>query len=82
MDLNNRGSHTTSESDFILGEWARGEARLVVQQRRRFILGDSFFSSGGEEEFSILHSSRIKIYSSAHVFHLYAAALLLLFDFL
>jgi hypothetical protein len=53
-----RGSHTTSESAFILREWTCGEARLVVWRR-----GDSFskngecrfFSSGGEEAaFSIL----------------------------
>ena len=33
-----RGSHTTSESAFILQEWARGEAQLVVRRRGRFIL--------------------------------------------
>ena len=53
---NNRGSHTTSKSTFILREWASGEVRLVVWRRWGFILGDSFFSSGGEEEFCILHS--------------------------
>ena len=56
-----RGSHTTSESAFILREWARGEARLVVWGWGRFILGDSLFSSSGEEEFSILHSPRMKM---------------------
>ena len=34
----NRGSHTTSESAFILREWARGKARLVVWWRGTFIL--------------------------------------------
>ena len=43
--------------------------------------GDPFFSSGGEEEFSILHFLRMEIYTSTPVFHLSAAALLLLFDF-
>ena len=47
-----RGSHTTSESAFILQEWARGEAQLVVRRRGKIHSSPS----EGEEEFSILHS--------------------------
>ena len=39
-----RGSHTTSESAFILRQWARGEERLVVWRRGRFILGQWKFN--------------------------------------
>ena len=73
--LHIRGSHTTSESAFILREWARGEAQLVVWWRGRFI----FLL---RRRRGIFHSPRMKIQSSAPVFHLFAAALLHLFDFL
>ena len=70
-----RGSHTTSESAFILREWARDEARLVVWWRGRFILLHRRWRR-------ILLSPRMKFnLLLAPDFHLFATLLLLLFDF-